>query len=102
MSHESPPSAASAAPQLSLDPIQDLAQNIYVQLAARAYSTPEAAKAPPDARLIAQTSFKLAEAFVAANYEFNPTAIAARDAKAKATVNLDNVQIDFSPVGKTG
>lgn len=97
MSHESPPPAApAAAPQLSLDPIQDLAQVIYVQLAARAYSGAEAAKSPPDARLIAQTSFKLAEAFIGANYEFNPTAIAARDAKARATVNLDNVQIDFS------
>ena len=41
-----------------------------------------------------------AETFQAANYEFNPTAIAAREAKARATVNLDSVQIDFGAVGK--
>ena len=45
--------------------------------------------------VLAQMSFKLAEVFQAANYEFNPTAIAAREARAKASVNLDNVQIDF-------
>ena len=49
--------------------------------------------------VLAQMSFKLAEVFQAANYEFNPTAIAAREARAKASVNLDNVQIDFG-VGK--
>ena len=49
---------------------------------------------------MAQIAFKLAETFQAANYEFNPTAIAAREAKAKATVNLDNVQIDFGTPGK--
>ena len=49
--------------------------------------------------VLAQMSFKLAEVFQAANYEFNPTAIAAREAKARASVNLDNVQIDFG-VGK--
>jgi hypothetical protein len=41
-------------------------------------------------------SFKLAEVFTAANYEFNPTAIAERAAKAKANVNLDHVESDFS------
>lgn len=101
MSEESGSPAKAVAPQLSLDPIQELAQVIYVELCARAYSSAEAAKAPPDARLIAQTSFKLAEAFQAANYEFNSTAIAAREAKAKASVNLDNVEIDFS-IGKPG
>jgi len=101
MSEASPPPGNAVAAQLSLDPIQDLAQVIYVQLCARAYSSVEAAKAPPDARLIAQTSFKLAEAFQSANYEFNTTAIAAREAKAKASVNLDNVEIDFS-ISKPG
>jgi hypothetical protein len=45
--------------------------------------------------MLAQMSFKLAQVFQAANYEFNPTAVAARDAKAKASVNLDHVEIDF-------
>ena len=43
-SESSAPAPKPSAPGISLDPIQDLAQTIYVQLAARAYSTPEAAK----------------------------------------------------------
>jgi hypothetical protein len=50
----------------------------------------------PQPKMLAQMSFKLAQVFQAANYEFNPTAVAARDAKAKASVNLDDVEIDFS------
>jgi hypothetical protein len=83
--------------EIQLDPTEVLAQKLYIEMCGRVYSVSGGEK--PQPKMLAQMSFKLAEVFQAANYEFNPTAIAARDAKAKATVNLDNVQIDFS-VGK--
>ena len=79
------------------DPTEVLAEKLYVEMCGRVYSVSGGEK--PQPRMLAQMSFKLAQVFQAANYEFNPTAVAARDAKAKASVNLDNVQIDFS-VGK--
>jgi hypothetical protein len=79
------------------DPIQVLAEKLYVALCARVYS---AGGEKPQPKAVAQLAFKLAETFQAANYEFNPTAIAAREAKAKASVNLDSVQIDFGTVAK--
>ena len=89
-----PTKSAAEAPR---DPIEELAEKLYVAMCARIYS---AGGEKPQPKAVAQISFKLAEAFRAANYEFNPTAIAAREAKAKATVNLDNVQIDFGTPGK--
>jgi hypothetical protein len=79
------------------DPIHELAEKLYVAICARIYS---ASGEKPQPKAVAQLSFKLAETFQAANYEFNPTAIAARAAKDKASVNLDNVHIDFGAVGK--
>ncbi|MEO8716793.1 MAG: hypothetical protein ABI423_01095, partial [Burkholderiales bacterium] len=76
------------------DPIQDLAEKIYVQLCGRIYG---AGGEKPQPKAVAQLCFKLAESFIAANYEFNPTAVAAREAKNKASVKLDSVQIDFGP-----
>ena len=83
--------------EIQLDPTEVLAQKLYIELCGRVYSVSGSEKPQPKA--LAQMSFKLAEVFQAANYEFNPTAIAAREARAKASVNLDNVQIDFG-VGK--
>jgi hypothetical protein len=79
------------------DPIHDLAEKIYVQLCGRIYG---AGGEKPQPKAVAQVCFKLAEAFIAANYEFNPTAVATREAKNKASVNLDSVQIDFGAAGK--
>ena len=79
------------------DPIEELARTLYVGLCGRIYSV---GGEKPQPRAVAQLSFKLAEAFLAANNEFNPTAIAAREAKNKASVKLDSVQIDFGSVGK--
>lgn len=89
-----PQKPGAAAP---VDPIHDLAQKIYVQLCGRIYG---AGGEKPQPKAVAQLCFKLAEAFIAANYEFNPTAIAARAAKDKASVNLDSVQIDFGQADK--
>jgi len=80
------------------DPIEVLAEKLYIEMCGRVYSVSGGEK--PQPKMLAQLSFRLAEVFRQANNEFNPTAIAARVAKDKATVNLDNVQIDFGAVGK--
>ena len=85
------------AAQAPHDPIQDLAEKIYVQLCGRIYG---AGGEKPQPKAVAQLSFKLAQSFIAANYEFNPTAVAAREAKNKASVRLDSVQIDFGAMDK--
>lgn len=90
-----PQKPAPAAPH---DPIQEMAEKLYVALCARVYS---ASGDKPQPKAVAQLCFKLAETFQAANYEFNPTAVAERAAKAKASVNLDSVNIDFGAVGKS-
>lgn len=89
-----PEKAGAPAPH---DPIQALAEKIYVQLCGRIYGQ---GGEKPQPKAVAQLCFKLAESFIAANYEFNPTAIAAREAKNKASVKLDSVQIDFGAVNK--
>ena len=86
------------AAQPAHDPIEQLAEKIYVQLCARVYS---ATGEKPQPKAVAQLCFKLAETFIAANYEFNPTAVAAREAKNKASVNLDSVTIDFGAMGNS-
>ena len=91
----SAPEKPSAAPLE--DPIEALARTLYVTLCGRIYS---AGGDKPQPKAVAQLSFKLAESFIAANYEFNPNAIAAREAKNKASVKLDSVQIDFGAVDK--
>lgn len=90
-----PQKPAPAAPH---DPIQELAEKLYIQICGRVYA---AGGEKPQPKAVAQLSFKLAEVFQAANYEFNPTAIAARAAKEKSSVNLDSVQIDFGGAGKS-
>jgi hypothetical protein len=89
-----PDKPSPAAPH---DPLQQLAERIFVELSARIYS---ASGEKPQPKAVAQLAFKLAEVFQAANLEFNPAAIAAREAKSKAAVKLDSVQIDFGAVGK--
>lgn len=82
------------AAEVQRDPTEVLAEKLFIEMASRVYSVSGGEK--PQPKMLAQMSFKLAEVFVAANYEFNPNAIAAREAKAKANVNLDHVEIDFS------
>lgn len=90
-----PISAATAVPD---DPVQALARTIYARLCGNIYSVTDAKK--PDPKAVAQLSFKLAEAFIAANLEFNPVARAARDAKQKAEVKVGDVDIDFAGFAK--
>ncbi|HSH08425.1 MAG TPA: hypothetical protein VLA41_12240 [Burkholderiales bacterium] len=90
-----PISTATAVPD---DPVQALARTIYARLCGNIYSVADAKK--PEPKAVAQLSFKLAEAFIAANLEFNPVARAARDAKQKAEVKVGDVEIDFAGFAK--
>ena len=86
------------AADVQRDPTEVLAEKLFIEMAGRVYSVIGGEK--PQPKMLAQLSFKLAEVFQQANYEFNPTAVAARAARDKASVNLDNVHIDFGAVGK--
>jgi len=89
---------SSTAPQVPDDPVQALARSIYARLCGNIYSALDAKK--PEPKAVAQLSFRLAETFIAANLEFNPVAIAAREAKEKAGVKVADVDIDFAGVAK--
>jgi hypothetical protein len=67
------------------DSLRDLALEIYIGLASRVYSqAAEPEHARPNPKVLAQMSFKLAQAFEMVDREVNPVAIAAAAAKAKA------------------
>jgi hypothetical protein len=79
------------APAASVETYRDLALRIYVQLSASVYSTGTQNK--PDPKALAAFSFKLAEAFEAAEKETDRAkAAAAREAKEK----VDLSKIDMS------
>ena len=95
---EAKASAAAGAAAHHRDPLQEVALRLYIELCAHVYSAAGGQK--PDPKSVVQLAFKLAEAFESGNFEFNSVARAAREAKEKASVNLDAVQIDFGAVGK--
>ena len=72
------------------DPYIELAQQIFVGLAARIYSAPSEKK--PDPKALAAYSFRLAEAFEQATRETD-RARAATDVANKAAVRLDEVDL---------
>jgi hypothetical protein len=72
------------------DPYVELAEQIFVGLAARIYSAPSEKK--PDPKALAAYSFKLAEAFEQASKETD-RARAAIDIANKAAVKLDEVDL---------
>jgi hypothetical protein len=87
----SAPEKAAAAPKH--DPFRELALQIFVGLAAQVYSHPPGPDGKrPDPKVVAAMSFKLAEAFEAAEGETD-RAKAVAEAKAKATVKLDEVDL---------
>lgn len=92
---ETPPKAAPApAPQET--PFREIAMQIFVGLAARVYSQPAAPEAKrPDPKVLAAMCFKMAEAFEAAEKETD-RAKAIIEARNKAAVKLD--QVDLSEV----
>jgi predicted nucleotidyltransferase len=75
------------------DPLADLAERIYVQLAARVYGNLAGGDVKkPDPKALAAYSYKLAEAFDAASKETD-RAKAAIEAANKAKVKLDEVDL---------
>jgi len=88
------PAPAAVAP---VDPIEELAKQVFIQLSANVHATP--GEKPPHAKLV-ELSFRLAEAFQAGNLEFNTAARARAEAKAKASVDVSKIEIDFGAIGK--
>ena len=95
--HAAPAPAAKPAAVAPVDPIEDLARQIYIQLSANVHATP--GEKPPHVKL-AELSFRLAEAFQAGNLEFNTAARARAEAKARASVDVSKIEIDFDSFGK--
>ena len=78
---------------IAKEPYVDLAERIFVNLAARVYSAPSAPdQKKPDPKTLAAMSFKMAEAFEAATRETD-RAKAAIDIANKAAVKLDEVDL---------
>jgi hypothetical protein len=78
------------------DAMRELAVQIYIELVSRAYGDAgrsEETRQPPEA--LARLSFKLAEAFHAADSEVNPVTIAAA-AALKAETPFDASDLDLA------
>ena len=95
--HAAPAPAAKPAAAPAVDPIEELAKKIFIELSAQVHSTP--GEKPPHAKLV-ELSFRLAEAFQAGNLEFNTAARLRAEAKAKASVDVSKIEIDFGAIGK--
>src|SRR5262245_7622059 len=93
-SHPAPAPKVVAAPPV--DPVEELAKHIFVQLSAQVWS--HAGEKPPPDKVV-EISFKLAEAFLAGNLKFNTAARMRAEAKAKASVDVSKIEIDFGSVG---
>lgn len=92
-----PAPAAKPVATPPLDPIEELAKKIFIELAAQVHSKPGE---KPEHKKVVELSFRLAEAFQAGNLEFNTAARAAADAKAKSSVDVSKIEIDFAAFGK--
>ena len=94
-----PAPAAKPVAAAPVDPIEELARKIYIELSAQVHSQIDG-KPKPEHSKLAELSFRLAEAFQAGNLEFNTAARARADAKAKASVDVSKIEIDFGAIGK--
>ena len=90
----SAPEAHSKTPAVAAkDPYVDLAERIFVNLSARVYGTLSGTEQrKPDPKALAAFCFKLADAFEAATNE-TPRRVAEIEAKNKASVKLDEVDV---------
>jgi hypothetical protein len=79
----------------AVDPVEELARNIFIQLSAQVHS--QAGEKPEHKKLV-ELSFRLAEAFIAGNFDFNTAARERREAKAKASVDVGKIEIDFGAI----
>jgi hypothetical protein len=94
---EAAPAPAKAAPVAAVDPIEELAREVFIQLSANLHATP--GEKPPHEKVV-ELSFRLAEAFAEGNLKFNTAARARAEAKAKASVDVSKIEIDFGAIGK--
>ena len=92
-----PAPAEKAVPAAPHDPVEELARQIFVQLSAQVHS--QAGEKPEHKKLV-ELSFRLSEAFIAGNFDFNTAASERREAKAKASVDVSKIEIDFGAFGK--
>jgi hypothetical protein len=92
---ESAPAPAKAAAAAPVDPVEDLARKVFIELSAQVHS--QAGEKPEHKKLV-ELSFRLAEAFQAGNLEFNTAARARAEAKAKASVDVGKIEIDFGAI----
>ena len=81
-----------------VDPVEELAKVIFVQLSANVHAT---AGEKPEHEKLVEISFRLAESFLAGNLKFNTAAMQRAVAKAKASVDVSKIEIDFGSVGAT-
>lgn len=89
------------APTKPHDPIRDLALQIYIGLASRAYGdTGGGERARPQPKALARLSFILAQAFHTADSEENPVTIAAV-AATKSAAKFDAGDLDLGSLHKT-
>jgi hypothetical protein len=88
------PAKAPAAPPV--DPVEELAKQVFIQLSANIWAT-QGQK--PEHEKLVELSFRLAEAFLAGNLKFNTAARQRAEAKAKASVDVSKIEIDFGSVG---
>ena len=94
-----PAPAAKPVAAAPVDPVEDLARKIFIELSAQVHSQ---AGDKPEHKKLVEVSFRLAEAFQAGNLEFNTAARARADAKARASVDVSKIEIDFGAIGTAG
>ena len=90
-----PAPAAKPVAAAPVDPIEEHARVIFTHLSASVYATP--GEKPPHEKLV-ELSFRLAEAFQSGNLKFNTAARQRAEAKAKASVDVSKIEIDFGAV----
>ena len=90
---DAPATAKAPAAPAAKDPYVELAERIFVSLAARVYGTAVVAdQKKPDPKALAAFCFKLADAFEQATNE-TPRKQAENEARRKAQVKLDEVDL---------
>lgn len=94
---ESAPAPAKAAPAPPVDHVEELAKKIFIELSSQVHAQLDG-KAKPEHKTLVELSFRLSEAFTAGNFEFNTAARERREAKAKASVDVNKIEIDFGAI----
>ena len=90
-----PEPAAKPVAAPPVDPVEELAKVIFVQLSANVHAS---AGEKPEHEKLVEVSFRLAESFLAGNLKFNTAARARAEAKAKASVDVSKIEIDFGAI----